>query len=700
MPTQMLLDARRRLGRRPPHRGDDPRSAPRRSRRAATPRPPSRAQFTLPTARTFTLSGSASLSALIPDDEIDRLVGRTPTPSTGLARRLLVGAPPRRPAGHGVGHARRRPRDGLAARARAPTPRSGATLTYDLRQAAGAARARPAGDRRRPPLRAHRHDRHLGEPGAHRRAAAHRRRHGARRGDRRCRSPSRPLTGSHFVVTFTAVRPEYAANYYSAGPLALPLGIAEVGHPRRAGPRRRRPHLPGTCVSNLLSIDGQPIDVAVVGSAQHALDNGEAQLVPCGPDAKGITLGAGPHVVQTAVGHNPPCARPRPPAPAGTSTSWSWTRPPAAAPARPCSRPPPGRPGWPATQPGPRPDRHARPRRTSTATAPTVTGAHAALRARARPERQQGLAGGGRARPGRAGGLARGGPRGVRSWSTASPTGGTSRAADLHALGGPGFTRRADLDAPARGLGRARRLGGDAAALPRARLPARRGRGAGCAAQPAPPPARRRPGPSAPERPAIALRRRRPWPCPARRRPRTNANVAGCASRGRCSSAPSPGGVAALVAPPGAALVVARWWWSSASLVPWARAARHRGRRRVHRRRLRQRGAGAERAPLPARLQLGRLVRPRGQPDLVRRRAAARRRRDLGPRPARREAGRAGAPPGPQAASGAAPAVAGVAGGAGRVGRRPATAGREPLRTGASPPPPAPRGRAGPWRPR
>src|ERR1019366_7540362 len=33
--------------------------------------------FTLPTARTFTLSGTASLSALIPDDEIDRLVGRT-----------------------------------------------------------------------------------------------------------------------------------------------------------------------------------------------------------------------------------------------------------------------------------------------------------------------------------------------------------------------------------------------------------------------------------------------------------------------------------------------------------------------------------------------------------------------------------------------------------------------------------------------
>ena len=43
--------------------------------------------------------------------------------------------------------------------------------------------------------------------------------------------PFPAITGSHFVVTFTAIRPEYAANYYSAGPLALPLGIAEIGIP-------------------------------------------------------------------------------------------------------------------------------------------------------------------------------------------------------------------------------------------------------------------------------------------------------------------------------------------------------------------------------------------------------------------------------------------------------------------------------------
>jgi hypothetical protein len=47
------------------------------------------------------------------------------------------------------------------------------------------------------------------------------------------------LNGSHFIVTFTGVRDEYAANYYSAGPLALPLGIAEIGF-AGAGPGHLR----------------------------------------------------------------------------------------------------------------------------------------------------------------------------------------------------------------------------------------------------------------------------------------------------------------------------------------------------------------------------------------------------------------------------------------------------------------------------
>ena len=111
--------------------------------------------------------------------------------------------------------------------------------------------------------------------------------------------------------------------------------------------------LPGNCVSNLLTIDGQPIDVSVVGSTQQALNGGESQLVPCGPDAKGITLSAGPHVVQTAPGHNPPCAN----APT-TCTGWNIDQlaldsAPGGGPGSGAVPTASGTPQLPATQPGP-----------------------------------------------------------------------------------------------------------------------------------------------------------------------------------------------------------------------------------------------------------------------------------------------------------------------------------------------------------
>ena len=125
-------------------------------------------------------------------------------------------------------------------------------------------------------------------------------------------------------------------------------------------------------MSNLLTIDGQPIDVAVVGSTQHALDGGEVQLVPCGPDAKGITLSAGPHVVQTAAGHNPPCANTP-----TTCTGWNIDQlaldsaagggaGPAAVPDRAGHAAAAGHPARPGAH-----GRHGDVRRTSTATGPT-----------------------------------------------------------------------------------------------------------------------------------------------------------------------------------------------------------------------------------------------------------------------------------------------------------------------------------------
>ena len=273
-------------------------------------------QFTLPTARTFTLSGSASLSALIPDDEIDRLVGRSTNGAQGVRDAYSSGRLPgdlRSTASATVdGDPTTAWQPGLGTKAQI-----GSSLTYDLtksqalshlnlqviadgRHSVPTALTITSGTQVRkvtlPPIA------DTPVPGA---------------------VTTVPLsfpaiTGSHFIVTFTAIRPEYAANYYSAGPLALPMGIAEIGFPGGVTSAPTPAQLPGNCVSNLLTIDGQPIDVSIVGSTSSALDGGEVQVVPCGPDAKGIALAAGTHVVQTAVGHNPPCAS----TPA-TCTGWN-----------------------------------------------------------------------------------------------------------------------------------------------------------------------------------------------------------------------------------------------------------------------------------------------------------------------------------------------------------------------------------------
>ena len=609
--------------------------------------------FTLPTARTFTLSGSASLSALIPDDEIDRLVGRTPAAATGLASAYSSGRLPgdlRATASATV--------DGDSTTVWQPglgtSSQLGTTLTYNLtkpqtltnltmqvvadgRHSVPTSMTIASGTQVRkvtlPPIA------DSTVPNAVTTVPV-----------------SFPaLTGQTFVVTFTGVRDEYAANYYSAGPLALPLGIAEIGIPNvKSAPTPV--DVPGNCVSNLLTIDGQPIDVAVVGATQQALDNGEMQLVPCGADAKGISLSAGTHVVQTAVGHNPPCAS------APVHVHGVEHRP--AGPR--LGRQRRGRPGR-------RPDRrrHAgaagdaggsRPDGDADGFAPGQPERHGdrrrrPVRARPRPEREQGLAGGGRARGRGAGRFARGGPRpaaaGRRLRQRLARDGGRpggSRRGELH--------RGPHLDAPERDLGGAGPVGRDAAAVPADGIPAR-----ALAARPARPPAaaaawaggsgragttgralrRHAAGPAHFRRP---LGRRAPAgrlavrPGPAHRRRHGRCRPAGGATaggsgRGRRGDGGTPRALAA--------------------------RRRHSWGRRLHRRRLPQRHPRAAGAPLHARVELGRLLRQRREPDLVGCRPAAGRRRDLGVRlaveeaPGRRalRAGTAG--PGPAPAPEAAP---------------------------------------------
>jgi arabinofuranan 3-O-arabinosyltransferase len=252
--------------------------------------------FTLPTARTFTFSGTASLSALIPDTEIDQLVGRSGIAAWSSGR--LPGDLQATTSATLDDNPATAWQPGLGSAAQV-----GSTLTYALKAPMTLTHlglGMVADGRHSVPtsvtISANGQSRSVTLP-----AIADSSVPGA--------VTTVPLSfpalrGQQFTITFTGVRQEMAANYYSAGPLTLPLGIATVsgftGAPVPVTPAA----LPGTCTAGLLSIDGTPIDVAVVGSTATALDNDEVQVVPCGPDAKGITLAAGTHVLQTAVGHS------------------------------------------------------------------------------------------------------------------------------------------------------------------------------------------------------------------------------------------------------------------------------------------------------------------------------------------------------------------------------------------------------------
>ena len=422
--------------------------------------------FTLPTARTFTLSGSASLSSLIPDDEIDRLVGRSTNGAGGVRDAYSSGRLPgdvKATASATVdGNSATAWQPGLGTKAQV-----GASLTYDLTrpQALNHLNLQVIADGRHsvptaltiasglqvrhvtiPPLA------DSPVPGA---------------------VTTVPLTfpaitGSHFVVTFNAIRPEYAANYYSAGPLALPLGIAEIGIPGVSS-SPTPPALPGNCVNNLLTIDGQPISVAITGSTSNALDGGEAQLVPCGPDAKGIALGAGSHVVQTAIGHNGPCAN----APT-TCTGWNLDQlvldsaggggaGPAASPTA------AGTPSLPATQPGAAP--------TVTQTSSHIDNLGAKVTGATQPfefvlgesvnKGWHAVASPGAGAPAGSHSVDLGPPQLVDGFAN----GWHVTAEDLHALGGAKFHGGPDLATAAAGVARSRGVGRDVAAVPRPGLP-------------------------------------------------------------------------------------------------------------------------------------------------------------------------------------------------------------------------------------
>ena len=107
------------------------------------------------------------------------------------------------------------------------------------------------------------------------------------------------LSTRRLRVTVEAVRQVRTRDYYSEQPVALPVGIAELGVPET-----RNPALPPTvstrCHPGLVTVDGSPVSIRLIGerSAAEAREGMRVELC----DQEPLTLGAGEHVVRTVPG--------------------------------------------------------------------------------------------------------------------------------------------------------------------------------------------------------------------------------------------------------------------------------------------------------------------------------------------------------------------------------------------------------------
>ncbi len=106
------------------------------------------------------------------------------------------------------------------------------------------------------------------------------------------------LSGSTIRFTIKAVRTVSTINWYSQRPITTPVGIAEIGLPGvRFTPEPAGARIPSVCTPNLLRIDGRPVWLRVSGTVGAAEKLQGLTVAGCGPDAKGVHLGAGTHTI-------------------------------------------------------------------------------------------------------------------------------------------------------------------------------------------------------------------------------------------------------------------------------------------------------------------------------------------------------------------------------------------------------------------
>jgi arabinofuranan 3-O-arabinosyltransferase len=267
--------------------------------------------FELPTARTFSLAGTAEISAGDSDNLIDELIGLTPPPAAALGQSSGAAVVVAANSSTRLDEDRQaRANDALDGNSRtawiAETgPQAGEWLSFTLSRPVtfGHLALQVVNDGRHslPTLLTITTEDGsrtvpVPEPPVG---------YGRPQGSTSTVAVDFPaLSGRDVRVTVDSVEQVRALDYYSTFAQIkdiLPVGIAELGIPGVAQPPAPA-RLPYSCRSDLLRIDDQPVSVAVIGTTADALAGRPLSLVGCGSSSSGLHLGPGEHTVQTSAG--------------------------------------------------------------------------------------------------------------------------------------------------------------------------------------------------------------------------------------------------------------------------------------------------------------------------------------------------------------------------------------------------------------
>ncbi len=110
----------------------------------------------------------------------------------------------------------------------------------------------------------------------------------------------KPVSSNDFQVVIDSVRPVQTTDWYSGRQIDMPVGIAELGIP---GVHVDRPTgaLDPSCRAGLLTVDGRPIGLSLRGSVAAALAGQPIDVTPCDLPA-GLDLAKGDHLLRAAPG--------------------------------------------------------------------------------------------------------------------------------------------------------------------------------------------------------------------------------------------------------------------------------------------------------------------------------------------------------------------------------------------------------------